>query len=75
MAKWEYTETELWRYGEDEISMYHVFGVIAIKNIVLALAEAREGDAGDASCPHSISMRRSTDGGRTFEESIELVSA
>lgn len=75
MAKWEYTETELWRHGEEGIALLHVFGVIAIKNVVVALAEAREGNAGDAGCPHSVWMRRSTDGGKNFEPTVCLVPA
>lgn len=73
MSRWEYTETELWRYGEEGVAMLHVFGTIAIKNVVLTFAEAREGDAGDANCPHSIWMRRSTDGGKTFEPNACLI--
>lgn len=75
MAKWEYTETELWRYGEGDISIYHVFGCIAVKDTVLTFAEARHGDASDGNCLHDISMRKSVDGGRTFAESVDILPA
>lgn len=75
MAKWEYTETELWRHGEAGISLFHVFGLIAVDNTVLTFAEAREGDAGDADSCHSIYMRRSADGGRSFEENRCLIDS
>ena len=75
MSKWEYTETELWRHGENGIALFHVFGVIAVKNMVLALSEAREGNGSDARCPHSIWMRRSIDGGKNFEPTVCLIPA
>ncbi len=75
MSKWEYCETELWRHGAENISLYHVFGVISTKNAVLAFAEAREGNAGDSDCLHHIHMRRSTDGGKTFAKNVCLVPA
>ena len=62
MAKWEYTETELWRHGEDDIAMLHVFGLVSLGKTVLAFCEARYGSGGDSGCPHDIWMRRSTDG-------------
>lgn len=74
MSEWEYRETELWRHGENGIALYHVFGLVAAGNVVLAFAEAREGDGGDAGCIHSIYMRRSTDGGQHFEASVCLCS-
>ncbi len=75
MSKWEYTETELWRCGQGEVAILHVFGVTAYKNTVLAFAEARYGLGKDADEPHDIWMRRSTDGGRSFEDSVCLVPA
>ena len=74
MSHWEYTETELWRHGEEGISLYHVFGLIAMDETILAFAEAREGDAKDSCCIHHIDMRRSTDGGRSFSASRRLLS-
>lgn len=38
----------------------------------MAFAEARYGDGGDVGCRHDIWMRRSRDGGRSFEESVCL---
>ena len=61
----------LWRHGEGGYSLYHVFGLVAARNTVLAFAEARCGgkDAGEA---HDIVMRRSSDGGRSFGQSVCL---
>ena len=73
MSSWEYTETELWRYNTNGVSIYHVFGSIAFSRNVLVFAEAREEDGGDANCPHSIVMRRSDNGGKSFYPSVELV--
>lgn len=74
MSAWEYTETELWRHGQENISLFHVFGLVAIGQTVLVFSEARSGNAGDADCTHDLWMRRSTDGGRSFEESAVVVS-
>jgi sialidase-1 len=61
----------LWRHGEGGYSLYHVFSLIAAPSTVLAFAEARcEGK--DADETHDIVMRRSTDGGKTFEASVCL---
>lgn len=65
MSSWEYTETELWRHGQDGASLFHVFGLIAVGQTVLAFSEARSGEAGDAGCTHDLWMRKSTDGGRS----------
>ncbi len=75
MTKWEYTEAELWRYNWDGISIMHVFGVIAFDNTVIAFCEARHGDASDANCPHDIYMKKSTDGGKTFEQNRVLLDS
>lgn len=72
MSRWEYQETELWRHGDKGISLYHVFGLIAVGKAVLAFAEAREGNGSDAGSIHSIHMRRSMDGGRSFSDSVCL---
>ena len=74
MSSWEYTETELWRHGEGKTSLYHVFGLAAMDQIILAFSEAREGEAKDAGCIHHIDMRRSEDGGRSFSENRRLLS-
>ncbi len=74
MALWEYTETELWRHGEGEIALYHVFGLCSFGQTVLAFAEARYGLAKDACERHDIVLRRSTDGGRSFAPSVTLLS-
>lgn len=61
----------LWEHGKGEYTLFHVFGAVAAEDTVLAFAEARRGglDAGEA---HDIVMRRSTDGGKTFEKSRSL---
>lgn len=68
MSKWEYSERELWRFGEKNIAIYHVFSTVAMGQTVMVFAEARYGDGSDADCPHDIRMRKSTDGGRSFGE-------
>ena len=75
MTKWEYTETELWRYGEEGTSIFHVFGTIAVDTTVLVFAEARYGDGSDAGCAHDIVMRKSADGGKTFLKQKMLLSS
>ena len=75
MSKWEYSETELWRFGEGDISIYHVFSTAAIGKTVLVFAEARHGDGSDSDCPHDIVMRKSTDGGLTFSETLCVLSS
>lgn len=71
---WHFSEAPVWRLEEhDDISIYHVFGVVSTKSgTVLAFCEARPGDGGDAS-PHHLYMRKSVDGGLTFEENVCLV--
>ena len=74
MALWEYTETELWRHGDNDVAIYHVFGLVSFGSTVLAFAEARYGLAKDACERHDIVLRRSTDGGRSFSASVTLLS-
>lgn len=73
MSTWEYTETEIWRHGINGVSLFHVFGLVARQNVVLVFAEARYGKAGDCD-PHDIWLRRSSDGGRSFDYSVCLLS-
>ena len=75
MTKWEYTETELWRYGENDFSICHVFACTAVGETVLVFAEARRGDGSDADCPHAIVLKRSRDGGRSFPEELTVLPA
>ncbi len=63
--------TTLWQHGENGYPLFHVFGLVAAKDTVLAFAEARRGGE-DASEVHDIVMRRSTDGGRSFAGSVRL---
>lgn len=71
--KWEYTETELWRCGENDVSIFHVFGLTSYKKYVFCFAEARYNGGGDTHCPHDIVMRISKDFGKTFEPSVCLI--
>lgn len=66
-----HTDLTLWQHGKGEYALFHVFGMIAAKNAVLCFAEARRGgkDAGET---HDIVMRRSTDGGKSFSQSVCL---
>ncbi len=75
MTKWEYTETELWRYNQGDISIMHVFSVISFKNNVIAFCEARFGEGSDADDAHDIYMKKSTDGGKTFETNRVLLDS
>lgn len=75
MSRWEYTEAELWRFGNERYAIYHVFGTLAIEKTVLVFAEARQGDGSDAGSAHDIRMRKSTDGGKSFGEDICLMDA
>jgi len=75
MTNWEYTETELWRYNHNGISIMHVFGVVSFEGNVLAFCEARYGDGSDAESPHDIYLKKSTDGGKTFEENRVLLDS
>ena len=75
MSNWEYHETELWRYGENDISIYHVFSTIAVGMTVLVFAEARHGTGTDAACAHDIVLKISHDGGRHFASNICLLPA
>jgi len=61
----------LWEHGKDGYALFHVFGLVTAGNTVLAFAEARR-DGKDAGEAHDIVMRRSTDGGQTFEECVCL---
>ena len=65
------TETVLWEHGKGGYALYHVFGVIAAGDTVLAFAEARALGK-DAEEAHDIVMRRSTNGGKTFAESVRV---
>ena len=73
MSLWEYTETELWRHGDGEIALWHVFGLVSFGRTVIAFAEARRGEGKDAGDPHDIAMRRSEDGGRSFSPTVTLI--
>ena len=75
MSTWEYSERELWRFGEQGISIYHVFSTVAVGQTVLVFAEARHGGGADSADVHDICMRKSTDGGRSFADSVCILEA
>ncbi|MBR2615592.1 MAG: exo-alpha-sialidase [Clostridia bacterium] len=75
MSKWVYTEAELWRYGERDYSIFHVFSAVVADSAVLVFSEGRKEDGSDAACPHDILMKKSLDGGRSFPEERCLLSA
>ena len=73
MIRQQYTETALWQQGNGAL-LFHVFGLVSNRRgIVMAFAEARLNDAGDAGCEHNIVMRRSVDDGEHFSESVALI--
>lgn len=63
--------TRIISYGENsDITTYHQFGTITTKaGTILATCEARVG-GGDADNPSSIALWRSTDGGKTWSDTI-----
>lgn len=67
----ELSSVTLWEHGKDGYALFHVFGLVAAGNTVLAFAEARRGGK-DADEAHDIVIRRSTDGGQAFEECVCL---
>ena len=70
--QWHCTDTPVWRIEGDEITLFHVFGVVACQSgSVLCFAEARLGQAEDAD-PHHLWMRKSADGGFTFGPTVCL---
>lgn len=71
-SAWKFDEYLIWAGNEDNVSTHHVFGLTTTKaGTILALSEARVsgGDAGD---PHHIVLKRSTDNGKTWGNSIIL---
>ncbi len=62
----DHTESLVFQVGDDGMAVFHVFGLTTTPaGTVLAFAEARIG-VRDAD-PHHIAVRRSLDGGRTWE--------
>lgn len=60
-------KTDLWEAGKDGYKLYRIPGiVVTAKGTVLAYCEARKSDRGDWG-PIDILLRRSTDGGKTFD--------
>ena len=66
-------KSDLWEAGKDGYTLYRIPGVIVTaKGTVLAYCEARKSDRGDWG-PIDILMRRSTDGGKTFDAPRKIV--
>ncbi|WP_026875035.1 exo-alpha-sialidase [Jiangella gansuensis] len=62
----EFHESLVFQAGDDDLEVFHVFGLTTtVAGSVLAFAEARI-TAHDAD-PHHLAVRRSRDGGRTWE--------
>ncbi len=69
----EITKTDLFTAGEDGYKLYRIPGiVVTTKGTVLAYCEARKSDRGDWGTI-DIPMRRSTDGGTTWEPARQIV--
>lgn len=64
------TETTVWADRENEIAVHFVYGLTATRaGTVLAFAEARIGSGHDDT-PHHLALKRSTDFGATWSETI-----
>jgi sialidase-1 len=62
-------ETRVWKYREDGMASYFVYGLtLTKKGTILACSEARIGSADQH--PHHLAVKRSTDGGATWSENI-----
>jgi len=60
-------KADLWEAGKDGYKLYRIPGVVVTaRGAVLAYCEARKSDRGDWG-PIDILLRRSTDGGKTFD--------
>jgi len=69
----EITKTDLFIAGEDEYKLFRIPGIVVTKKgTVLAYCEARKSDRGDWG-PIDILMRRSTDGGKTWQPAQQIV--
>jgi Neuraminidase (sialidase) len=60
----------VWPAQADGYKLHHVHGLARTGNVVLAFSEARISELDDG--PHDLSLRRSTDGGRTWSRTIRL---
>lgn len=69
----EPVKTDLWRAGEDGYAIYRIPGLVCTRRgALLAYCEARKTGASDWD-EIDVVLRRSTDGGRTWEPSRKLV--
>ncbi|MEV4315873.1 sialidase family protein [Actinocrispum sp. NPDC049592] len=69
-----FTETELWDSTDnDAYASFHVQGLAVVNDVVLTFTEGRPqvSDAG----PKDLLMRRSVDGGHTWDASVPVVPA
>ncbi|MFC5412389.1 exo-alpha-sialidase [Larkinella bovis] len=66
-----FEENRVWQGNEGGKVMYHVYGLTATrKGVVLAFSEARYDHTDEG--PHDLLCKRSTDGGKTWSESIVI---
>ncbi len=64
------TETTVWADRENEMAVHFVYGLATTANgAILAFAEARIGSGGDET-PHHLALKRSTDAGVTWSDTI-----
>ena len=69
-----FEETVLWAKQDEGIARYHVFGLVrSVRGTLLAFAEARL-KRGDHD-PHHLVVRRSRDGGRTWDPNLVVERA
>ena len=69
----EITKTDLFFAGEGGYKLYRIPGIVVTKQgTVLAYCEARKSDRGDWG-PIDVLMRRSTDGGKTWQPRQQIV--
>jgi sialidase-1 len=64
------TEATVWQHRENDVAVHFVYGLTATRSgAILAFAEARIG-SGDDETPHHLALKRSTDRGATWSDTI-----
>lgn len=69
-----FDETTLWDNEVDPLASYHVHGLAVLKNDTILVATEGRHEVCDAG-PRDILLRRSTDGGNTWEDTKTLVAS